>query len=199
MDSTIEQTTNTQNNHQMNNEPTPKRRANPLFIAVLMLLPLLVVVLLGMALIEANQAQLNSGVAPDFTLTTYDGETFTLSEHRGKVVLINFWASWCVPCEAEADDLNAIYNEYKDRGLVMIGVGYNDTETNARRFMERFDMRYPAAHDRGDVSRDYRVRGVPETFIIDKNGVIRQAILSEVTAQRLRTLLDPLLAEQPAS
>jgi cytochrome c biogenesis protein CcmG, thiol:disulfide interchange protein DsbE len=189
MDTTVEES-----KQQAVQEPT-KRSTSPLFMAALMLVPLIVVVLLGMALVEANRTQLQSGPAPDFTLTTYEGKPFTLSEHKGNVVLINFWASWCQPCEAEADDLNRIYSEYKDRGLVMIGVGYNDTETNARNFLERFGVPYPSAHDRGEVSRAYGVRGVPETFIIDRDGNIVHTILSEVSAERLRTLIDPLLAQ----
>src|SRR5437016_5825787 len=97
-------------------------KLKPWVLALIMVVPLVIVVGLGLALLEANRTQLASGPAPDFTLSLYDSHSFTLSQQQGKVVLINFWASWCGPCRSEAPELNAIWAEYKDRGLIMVGV-----------------------------------------------------------------------------
>lgn len=173
-----------------------RRRINPLLMIALMALPIFIVLALGWALIESNQGQVSSGLAPDFTLTTYDDTEFTLSSYRGQVVVINFWASWCAPCRSEASELNALYDEYRAKGVMIVGVGYLDNETAARAYLEEFGVQFPTGHDAGTaISKAYRIRGVPETFIIDKRGNVRHMFISTVTARQLRPLLDSLLAE----
>lgn len=179
-------------------ETAPPRRLKPLVMLIIMVLPLVIVAVLGWALIEANRTQLSSGLAPNFTIRTYDGGVFNLGQQRGKVVLINFWASWCGPCRTEAPDLNAIWDEYKGRDFAMVGVGYLDNESDARAFIKEFGVTYPTGPDNGStISGAYRVKGVPETYIVDKAGYLVKVIIAPINADDLRPILDRLLAEDP--
>src|SRR5574341_665650 len=111
--------------------------------------------------------------APDFSLTLFDGRTVRLSDFRGKVVFLNFWASWCPPCRAEARMLEQAWQRYKDPGMVFLGVDIQDTEGAARGFIRDFGISYMngrAAKSR--IAIDYGVYGIPETFFIDKEGRI---------------------------
>jgi cytochrome c biogenesis protein CcmG, thiol:disulfide interchange protein DsbE len=135
------------------------------------------------------------GVA--FALTSYAGAPMSLEALRGKVVLLNFWASWCYPaCYEEAPILEAAWRTYRERGLVVLGVDIQDTEPAASRFIKQFGLSFPNAPDpKGKVSIDYGVYGVPETFVIDKQGRIRDKKVGAVTEAYLREKLEPLLQE----
>lgn len=118
-----------------------------------------------------GQAQPSSGPAPDFTITSFEGQTLKLSDLKGKVVVINFWASWCPPCRDEAPFLERTWRQYKDRGVVFIGVDYVDTETAARAYLKEFGITYFNGVDlRSEISQKYRIKGVPETYFVDKDG-----------------------------
>ncbi len=111
--------------------------------------------------------------APLFTLTLFDGGALRLEDLRGKVVFLNFWASWCPPCRAEARTLEAAWQKYKDQGMVFVGVNIQDQEENARAFIDEFGITYPNGIDRGSrIAIDYGVWGLPETFFIDRVGRI---------------------------
>jgi cytochrome c biogenesis protein CcmG/thiol:disulfide interchange protein DsbE len=174
----------------------PRQGRRPLLVLLLLLVPTLLVIGLGVVLWRGDQAQLSSGVAPTFRLALYDGGTFDLSEQRGKVVLINFWASWCGPCRSEAAELNAVWDTFRDQDFAMIGIGYLDNERDARAFLAEFGVEYPTGHDDGSqIARAYRIRGVPETFIIDRRGQIAHVIIAPTTISVLRPLIEALLAE----
>jgi len=133
----------------------------------------LVLIFLALGLINAFASQPTSGKAPDFTLTTFDGEQYTLSELRGRVVVINFWASWCGPCEEEAPDLQAAWEAYRDEGVMFLGVDYVDSEEKALAYIERFGITYPNGPDLGTrIANLYNIKGVPETFIVNPEGEI---------------------------
>jgi cytochrome c biogenesis protein CcmG/thiol:disulfide interchange protein DsbE len=135
--------------------------------------------------------------ASPFALTTFDGQPISLDPLRGRVVVVNFWASWCIPaCYDEAPSLERAWQAYRDRGVVLIGVNIQDKEEPARRFLARFGHSFPNAPDpAGRVAVDYGVYGVPETFFIDRKGRIRFKHVGAVTDELLKRQLDTLLAE----
>lgn len=135
--------------------------------------------------------------ASPFKLTAYDGKPLSLEALRGQVVILNFWASWCYPaCYEEAPSLERAWKTYKDRGLVMVGVNYQDKDEPARRFLAQFGHTFPNAPDPGSrVSVDYGVYGVPETFVIDKQGVIRYKQIGPITVEALQQKILPLVRE----
>jgi len=140
--------------------------------------------------------QVTDGLAPDFTLTSFDGETITLSELRGQVVIINFWASWCLTCREEAPYLEQTWRKYKDKGVMFIGIDYVDAEPNALEYIAEFDITYPNVPDIGEkVSDAYRMKGVPETFYIDKKGMVRGVHIGPLSPPILDNEIDALLAE----
>jgi peroxiredoxin len=140
-------------------------------------------------------------LAPDFTLDLLTGGEMTLSEQKGKVVIINLWASWCPPCRAEMPALQEVYLANRDRGLEVLAVNttYQDQESAAAAFVQDFNLTFPILLERtGDVARQYQLRAMPSTFFVDREGVIRKVIIggpmSEVT---LQTAVEELLQEAP--
>ncbi len=135
--------------------------------------------------------------AAPFTLTTYAGETLSLDALRGKVVVLNFWASWCYPaCYEEAPALERGWQEWRARGVLVLGVDIQDTPEKAKKFMEDLRLTFPNAPDTGGkVSIDYGVYGVPETFFIDRRGVIRVKHVGAVTDAVFRATAERLLAD----
>lgn len=115
----------------------------------------------------------SQSLAPEFEFTTYDGETIRLSDFRGQGVVLNFWASWCGPCRAEAPLLVEAWEQERDNGVVFIGLTHADTEQGARTFMQEHGMAYPNGPDEGLTwSRRYDVQGIPATFFIDEDGIL---------------------------
>jgi cytochrome c biogenesis protein CcmG/thiol:disulfide interchange protein DsbE len=139
-------------------------------------------------------------VAPPLRLPALDGGVVELASFRGKVVVLNFWASWCYPaCYEEAPVLEAGWRRLRERGVVVLGVAIQDKEPASRDFIQRFGLTFPNAADpTGKVSIDYGVYGVPETFIIDRRGAIRKKHVGAVTESVFREWIEPLLAEAPA-
>jgi cytochrome c biogenesis protein CcmG/thiol:disulfide interchange protein DsbE len=122
---------------------------------------------------RAIPSTLTGKPAPEFTLTLFDGRTIRLSDFRGKVVFLNFWASWCPPCRAEARLLEESWQRYKDQGVVFLGVDIQDREEDARRFIQEFGITYLNGRDpKNRIAIDYGVYGIPETFFIDPEGRI---------------------------
>ncbi len=131
--------------------------------------------------------------APDFTLTTFDGGSFSLSSQRGKVVLINFWASWCGPCQEEAPVLQDGWQRYRERGVTFVGVNIWDKEEDARAFIARYGVTYINGPDAsGKIAVDYGVAGVPETFLVSPDGTVAQKFVGTINSPEI---LDNLLAK----
>ncbi len=147
---------------------------------------LLVVALIGGAWIQASRvpsedesvAQVAARVnfqAPDFALTTLEGKSITLGEYRGKIVLINFWATWCPPCRAEMPELNAVAQAHRDQ-LIVLAINNGETIERVQSFVAEFQLTFPVLLDPdGAVASKYAVLGLPTSFFVDRNGLVRAA------------------------
>jgi cytochrome c biogenesis protein CcmG/thiol:disulfide interchange protein DsbE len=152
--------------------------------------------LMAWGLKEAATGPLESGMAPDFTLNTFEGETIRLSDLRGQVVVINIWASWCTTCREEAAYLESTWRKYRDRGVMFLGVDYVDTEPDALAYIAEFNITYPNGPDLGSrISQAYHMRGVPETYFVDKRGRLRGNYIGPLQPPQLDMKIEELLAE----
>ena len=145
---------------------------------------------------EFGAVAVDTEPARDFTLELTGGGAVSLSDLRGRVVLVDFWASWCAPCRQEAPDLEQVYREYAGREVEFVGVNIWDLPDNAAGYIAEFGLTYPSGVDgEGVIAIDYGVRGIPEKFFIDRAGVVRQKFVGPMPADRLRETLDGLLGE----
>lgn len=132
--------------------------------------------------------------APDFALTTFDDGTFRLADQRGRVVVVNFWASWCVPCRQEAPRFAAANAAFRDRGVIFVGVNVQDNDVDARAFLSEFGITYANGPDRdGSVAAAYGVNGVPTTFFINRTGTIARRWQGEIQASQLTGFIEEAL------
>ena len=162
-------------------------------VTVLALLALLIWGLGKRSAGTVGDAPVQPRPAPAFTLPLFDGGSFSLEEARGKPVLINFWASWCVPCEEEAAVLERASRAYAGR-VVFIGVDVQDTEANARAFLRRFGVSYPNGRDAsGEIAVEYGMSGVPESYFVDRDGRLARKWQGPLDDARLRAFLEDLL------
>lgn len=140
-------------------------------------------------------------LAPDFTLDTLDGSQITLSDLRGKVVVVNLWASWCPPCRAEMPAIENVYQANKEQGLEVLAVNstFQDNEANAADFVKEMGLNFPILLDRdGGVSNRYQLRALPTTYFIDRQGIIRSVVPGGPMSESLiESKVVDLLAETP--
>ena len=143
---------------------------------------------------EADPVTIRTGQdmepASDFRIDLLSGEELALSDLRGKVVVLNFWATWCPPCREEMPSFESIYREYKDRDVVFVGVAVADTEERARDFVEGVGVTYPIGLDTSGIAEAYKVTAMPTTFFIDREGTITRKLQGLASEGALRLFLD---------
>ena len=133
-------------------------------------------------------------LAPEFTATTLTGSKLSLSDYRGKVVVLNFWGSWCVPCRAEAPTLAALAAKYQPSGVSFLGVDVRDTTASALAFAHSFHITYPSVSDESsaitlDFTAKVPIAGTPTTLVVDRTGHIAGAVFGTVTYSELTAIL----------
>ncbi len=188
MNETMEQT--------MSQQKTSSQSGKNIFLVVGTLLLVGLIAIMAVNLNRAESTDLAGRTAPEFTLPLFDQfeqDQVSLSELRGQVVVINFWASWCVECYKEAALLEQAWKDYKDRGVMFLGVDYLDTEKEGLAYMAKYGITYPSGPDIGDkISQAYAITGVPETFFIDQAGNIAHVQIGPISRSQLYALLDKL-------
>ena len=179
-------------------------------LIILIIIPIIgLVTLFGVALIKTkeprtglvvnsqfSESSIDKVLAPDFTVKTLDGQYATLSELQGKVVMIDFWSSWCPPCRAEASQLGKVFNSYQDSDLEFIGIAIWDRKEEVEEFIRLYNVPYVNALDNdGIIAIDYGVRGIPEKYFINKNGYIVKKFIGPLDSTKLEEILNLLLLE----
>ena len=138
--------------------------------------------------------------APNFTLKSLDGENVSLSQFKGKVVLLNFWATWCSPCKEEIPELNRLYEKMKDRNFVILAVSEdNKPPEKIKDFTREYNMKFTVLYDGSRTAAGlYRLSGVPETFLIDKNGKLIYKFIGPKnwTGKEMMDIFEKLLNNQ---
>lgn len=159
------------------------------FVAVILILAVAVVACTGPG--SAVPQGINAGNrARDFTLASLDGGEVSLSDYRGDVVLVNFWATWCAPCRAEIPAFEAAYRAHKDNGFVVLGVNVQESSQMIEPFVEEFAMTYPVLLDeQSRVMEEYRGLGLPMSILVDRDGVIQVRHVGILTADQLASHL----------
>ena len=184
--------------------PTNLRRGVPLWVQILVWIFLVgFLILLALGVTRAQQGTVQPGEKiPDFSLSLFSGYEYDgksevkISDLRGKAAFINFWASWCKPCEQEAPVLEEAWKYYQSGGrVVFLGVDYVDTEPEARIFLKKFSNTYPNGPDLGGrISQMFRIKGVPETYILDTNGILRYVKIGHfLSVDEIKAVIEPLL------
>ncbi|MFC2029281.1 TlpA family protein disulfide reductase [Chloroflexota bacterium] len=175
-------------------EQDTRRRRSPAWIAALAI-GLLVVGLLAFSLGSlSNEPLIEGSAVPEFQLTSFNDQVMQLDAQPGNVTVVNFFASWCIPCRQEAADLEETWRQYEDQEVQFYGIAYKDAASRAQDFVREFDVTYPSGDDPGNrTARAYGVTGVPETFVVDSYGRLVKHFIGPITQQQLSNELDKLL------
>lgn len=144
----------------------------------------------GAQAVELEPAPEVGHPAPDFTLRDLDGNAVRLSDLRGEVVFINFWATWCPPCRAEMPEIEAVHQEYKDKGVVVLGVDISEPASTVRQYIQQGGFSWTIVLDSiGEVARDYQIAAIPTSFFIDQEGIIRAVNIGAMTKRAMEAKL----------
>ncbi len=151
----------------------------------------------AMSASSGNTAPQAGFSAPDFTLKTPQGETYTLSELRGHAILVNLWATWCPPCRAEMPAIEKIYQEFKEQGLIVLAINmtYQDDPFAVVPFINEYGLTFPILLDEtGDVASAYQLRSLPSSYFINRAGIIQDVVIGGPMSEALlRTRIERIL------
>jgi peroxiredoxin len=123
--------------------------------------------------------------APEFTLTTLDGRTVSLSDYRGQGVLLNFWGTWCPPCRAEMPALQRQYEANKDHGFVVLAIDMNEPAASVQGFVNQYGLTFPILMDKGEVARAYQIDPLPTTVLVNPEGIVVKIIAGEMEEHQI--------------
>lgn len=171
-------------------EPPHRRRLRAALLALGLL------ALVGVVAGACRGAGAELDPAPDFTIPLYQGgaDSFHLADQQGRLVVLNFWASWCAPCRAEFPEFQRLWERYGDRALV-VGVAIQDTEVDALAFLEEQGISFFAGPDiTGQISQEYMVTGLPTTVFITSEGTIYKRWVGQLTGEKMTTFVEEVLA-----
>jgi cytochrome c biogenesis protein CcmG/thiol:disulfide interchange protein DsbE len=142
-----------------------------------------------------NTENRDADMAPDFTLTSVDGNDIRLSDYRGKVVIIDFWATWCPPCKAEIPGFVELYKQYADDGLEIIGISLDRGDLSVvSNFVKNFNVNYPIVYYRDEVIMNYGgIQSIPTTFVVDREGKIVERLVGYKPKEFFDSLIQSLL------
>jgi len=142
----------------------------------------------------ATQSAQIGATAPDFQLPSLTGEPVVLSDYQGQVILVNTWATWCPPCKAEMPAINEFYETHQNDGFVVLAINSQEDAATVQQFINAQEFTFPVLLDtQASVINQYKVRGLPTTFIIDRDGVIRYVHTGAITQRQLEDVIGPLL------
>ncbi len=179
------------NDSQRNESDQDSRGRDRRYLVVIAVSLVVCFAALAWALLDSQQVR----AAPDVTLHTYDGAAYRLHDLRGNVVVLNFWASWCGPCRAEAPGLQQVWLDLRDRGVMFLGIDQADTLDRAQAYLREFGISYPNGPDNGIVQA-FGVQGLPTTIIVDSDGMIRDTLRTSVEPGHLRARVEAALRRE---
>jgi len=179
-------------------KPAAQRRPLPLWIYIASFTLLVAfLVLIGKQLVNTSAGPITVGQqVPEISLITFDGQEINTADLKGKVVVLNFWVSWCKPCEQEAAELEQAWQMYKGTGeVVFLGVDWTDTEPQAKAYLTKFNITYPNGPDlRTKIGDMFRITGVPETYFIDQEGKLAYVQVGPfLSIADIQNILDPMI------
>lgn len=175
-------------------QETAPRGLSPSLMAGLAIALIVAVLLVYAVVAGPAEPPQTGGPVPDFQFTALDGSSMNLGARRGEVVVVNFFASWCDPCRQEAAALEQAWRAYQGQGVQFYGIAYKDADSKARAFLDEFGVSYPCTVDATNRSaRDYGVTGVPETFVVDREGLLVHHFLGPITQAQLAQEIEQAL------
>nr|WP_266095233.1 thiol-disulfide oxidoreductase ResA [Gracilibacillus oryzae] len=168
------------------------RKKRRYFRAILLLFMCSIVLYTLFSNISKDKYVVSEGdYAPNFSLETLQGERVELKDYRGEGVFLNFWGTWCKPCEREMPYMEEEYKNFKDQGVEILAVNIEESDLIVQNFVDRFNLSFPILMDRdGEVTGKYKIGPIPTTFLIDKNGKVVKIITGSMTQQDVKKYMN---------